>query len=357
MESSIARSGRVQRVSEVLQALRDWSERMGEHVSREDLLHLEPYHVGLAMQRFIDPEQRITDWSEDPDARDPELIEALLQAVRPLARRVFDLRVEGLEHVPTEGPALIVANHNGGLLPLDTLFTLLALWDGLGPERELNMLGHDLLGADEVGRRIFTGLGIIRAHPERAARALEAGRLVLVYPSSEHESFRPFWERDRVPDVDRMGFIRLALQQGVPIIPLVTAGTHEQLVVLTRGRRLARAMGLRRMLRAETFPIVWALPWGITSGYVPYLPLPAQTTLRFGPPIAWPELDPSAAEERAACHRCRDEVRAVMQGMLDELYAERVPVLGERAPRLRARARRVRERVERRLASDRPDST
>jgi 1-acyl-sn-glycerol-3-phosphate acyltransferase len=350
-------AGRVQRVRELLQALRGWSERMGAHVSREDLLHLEPYHIGLAMQRFIDPEQRITDWSEDLDARDPELIETLLQAVRPLSRRVFGLEVQGLEHVPAEGPALIVANHNGGLLPLDTLFTLLALWDGLGPERELNMLGHDLLGADEVGRRIFTGLGIIRADPERAARALEAGRLVLVYPSSEHDSFRPFWERDRVSEVDRDGFVRLALRQGVPIIPLVSVGTHEQLVVLTRGRRLAKALGLRRMLRAETFPIVWALPWGITSGYVPYLPLPAQTTLRFGPPITWPDRGPEQAEDRACRLRCRDEVRATMQSMLDQLYAERVPVLGERAPRLQARAQRLRERVERRLAPGRPGNT
>jgi 1-acyl-sn-glycerol-3-phosphate acyltransferase len=339
------RSGRRQRANERLEAMRAWAERMGDHLTPQDLLHLEPFHVLLVMLRFIVPDLRITDWSEDLDARDPALIETVLEAVRPVARRVFGLRVEGLEHVPTEGPALIVANHNGGLLPLDTLFTLLALWDAQGPERELNMLGHDLLGADEVGRRIFSGLGIIRANPDRAARALEAGRLVLVYPSSEHDSFRPFWERDRVPAVDRTGFIRLALQQGVPIVPLVSAGTHEQLVVLARGRRLARALGLRRLLRAETFPIVLALPWGITSGYVPYLPLPAQTTLRFGPPIRWPGLDPAQAEDEDTRRRCRDEVCTTMQAMLEELYAGRVPVLGDRVPGLEKRAEDLRGRA------------
>jgi 1-acyl-sn-glycerol-3-phosphate acyltransferase len=338
---------RLPRAGESFEAARGWAERMGTHVSPSELLHLEPFHVLLTMLRFIDPQRRITDWSEDLDARDPQLIETVLQAVRPVAQRIFGLRVEGLEHVPTEGPALIVANHNGGLLPLDTLFTVLALWDSQGPDRELNMLGHDLLGADEVGRRIFTGLGIIRADQERASRALEAGRLVLVYPSSEHDSYRPFWERDRVPRVDRTGFVKLALRQGVPIIPLVSVGTHEQLLVLARGRRIARAMGLQRWLRAEAFPIVWALPWGITSGYVPYLPLPAQTTLRFGPPITWPEHGPKQAEDGAVCCRCRDDVSACMQEMLDELNRDRIPILGDRAHRLEERLRQAWERRKR----------
>lgn len=307
-----------------------WSQRAGRFVQPTDLLHAEPFHVLLTMLRFVNPEWRITDWSEDLDQRDPEFVDVVADAVRELAHKVFALEVQGLEHLPTEGPALIVANHNGGILPLDGLFTGLAIRDHLGPQRELNFLGHDLLGSDEMGRRLFTKLGVIRADPDCAAAALRRGRLVLVYPSSELESWRPWSQKDRIVLEGRTGFIRLALKEGVPIVPLVSVGTHEQLVVLARGRRIAKALGLKRILRAEAVPIVFALPWGVTLGYVPYLPLPAQTTLRFGPPISWPELAPEQAEDPMVRRRCQEEVRVAMQQMLDELYEGRVPILGER---------------------------
>ena len=135
----------------------------------------------------------------------------------------------------------------------------------------------------------------------------------------------------------RKGFLRLALATGVPIVPVVSAGTHEQLIVLTRGDRLAKLLGMHRWARAFVCPIVFALPWGVTSGFVPYLPLPAQTTLAFGHPIAWPELSPGDADDPAVLDRCYAEVEAKMQSLLDELTERRVPFLG--APRSAAAAR------------------
>jgi len=311
-------------------AMDAWSKRAGRFVGPTDLLHAEPFHVLATMVRFLNPAWRDTEWSGDLDGRDGEFVDVVLDAVRELAHRGFSLKVEGIEHVPAEGPALVVANHNGGILPLDALFTLLAIRDHLGVERELNMLGHDLLGSDEVGRRLFTKLGIIRADPSCAAEALRRGRLVLVYPSSEHDSWRPWSERNRIVLGGRTGFLRLALREGVPIVPLVTAGTHEQLVVLSRGRRLARALRLKRLIRAEAVPIVFALPWGVTLGYVPYLPIPAQTTLRFGPPLAWPDLCPDDAADPDVLDRCLRQVRDTMQDLLDELYIGRVPIIGDR---------------------------
>ena len=83
-------------------------------------------------------------------------MDLILDPIRELAHRGFALKVEGLEHLPAEGPALIVGNHNGGIMPLDSFFTALAIRDHFGVERELNVLGHDLLGSDEVGKRVFT---------------------------------------------------------------------------------------------------------------------------------------------------------------------------------------------------------
>jgi len=312
----------------------DWFARARRHVDATDLLHLmDPFHVLFAVIGYANPAWRKTDWGRYLDERDPEFVDVILDAVRPIARHYFAMRVRGIENVPTEGPALIVANHNGGVLMMDSFFTALAIRDHLGVERELNALGHDLLAADDTMRRILNQMGVIRASHETAAHALRAGRLVLVYPGSDKDSWRTWRERSRIYLEGRAGFIRLALREGVPIVPLVTAGTHEQLVVLRRGRRIAKALRLDKALRNEAFPIVWSLPFGVTTGFFPYIPLPAQTTLSFGAPITWPELDPADADRDDVVQRCQTDVREQMQGMLDELHEHRIPILGERFSR------------------------
>jgi len=271
--------------------------------------------------------------ADDPSARDPELVALLLELARFLGRHYFRLEVRGVDHVPARGPVLLVGNHNGGFLPMDGFFTSLAILDRFGPERALYGLAHDFLFYDALLRRYAMRIGLLRAGHDSARHAFEHGDMVLVYPGSDFETFRPWRERDRVVLGDRKGFLRLALGTGVPIVPVVSAGTHEQFIVLTRGDRLAQLLHMHAWARTFVCPIVLALPWGITSGFVPYLPLPAQTTVTFGPPMTWPDLGPSAADDPAALDRCYRDVEQRMQTMLDELYAGRRPFLGQ--PRLR----------------------
>jgi hypothetical protein len=113
------------------------------------------------------------------------------------------------------------------------------------------------------------------------------------------------------------------------VIPVVSVGTHEQFVVLATGRRIARRFRLKRLIRSEAFPVTLALPWGLTSGFFPYLPLPAQTSIQFGEPLRWPELDASAADDPEIVERCFRQVEGRMQTMLDELNDGRVPVVGK----------------------------
>ena len=119
------------------------------------------------------------------------------------------------------------------------------------------------------------------------------------------------------------GARQVVLRERVPIVPVVSRGTHEQFRVLARGDAFARLIRLHEWARAEVFPIVLSLPWGLTSGFVPYLPLPSPTTLAFGEPLAWPELDAAAANDPAVVRRCYEDVRARMQSLLDGLYADR----------------------------------
>jgi 1-acyl-sn-glycerol-3-phosphate acyltransferase len=172
--------------------------------------------------------------------------------------------------------------------------------------------------------------GCLAASPASAARAFAAGNLVLVYPGSDRDTFRPFRARYRIELGGRVGFVRTALRARVPIVPVVSTGTHEQFVVLARGDALARALGLRRWLRTDVFPVALAVPWGLTSGFLPYVPLPARTTLAFAPALRWPELPPAAADDPAVVARCYAEVRDAMQSALDRLARDHRPWIGPR---------------------------
>ncbi len=266
--------------------------------------------------------------ADDPSERDPEFVRLLLDFFRMVGRYYFRLEVRGVENVPPAGPVLLVGNHNAGLLPADGFFTALAIWDRFGPSRAVYALAHDLLFHDPTLRRYALRLGILRAGHDGARRAFARRDMVLVYPGSDLDTFRPWSARNRIVLGGRKGFLKLALAAGVPIVPVVSAGTHEQLIVLTRGDRLATLLGMHRWARTSVCPIVFALPWGVTSGFVPYLPLPAQTTVAFGRPMAWPALSPDDADDPAVLERCYAEVEEKMQSLLDELTERRVPFLG-----------------------------
>ena len=104
---------------------------------------------------------------------------------------------------------------------------------------------------------------------------------------------------------------------------------HEQLIVLARGDKLARLLRAHVWARTEVLPLVWSLPWGVTTGFLPYLPLPAQTTVAFGAPISWPGLGPADADRPEVLERCYREVETAMQASLDRLAHKRRFLLGQ----------------------------
>lgn len=292
---------------------------------------LSPPRLVARFARFALRHHRGRDRKQPIDVRDrdPELISLLCDLWRVLGNRYFRLRIDGIEHVPPTGPALLVGNHCGGLLPSEGFFTALAIHDHLGPERAVYALGHDFLFDDPILRRYAARLGILRAGHESARLAFAAGGCVLVYPGSDLDTFRPFRDRGKIVLGGRTGFLALALRERVPIIPIVTAGTHEQLIVLARGDRLARLVHAHEWARTEVFPIVFSLPWGVTTGFLPYLPLPAQTTVSFLPAMTWPELDATSAARPDVLARCYAEVERAMQVGLDRITHDRRFLFGQ----------------------------
>jgi 1-acyl-sn-glycerol-3-phosphate acyltransferase len=156
--------------------------------------------------------------------------------------------------------------------------------------------------------------------------ALDHGSALLVYPGGDEETYRPSWESDQINFANRTGFVRLALEHGVPIVPVVAIGGQETALFLGRGRRLARWLHLDRTLRLKVLPPVVGPPALFTILDLPIrFPLPAKITIEVMPPI-------DLRAELGSAPDVREGYRAVtemMQETLTRLGEERtLPVLG-----------------------------
>src|SRR6476469_6857224 len=255
----------------------------------------------------------------DLDERDPDYIRENLPRLWLLASLWFRGEVRGLGNIPEEGAVLLVGNHAGGNLTPDTTVFQLAFSAYFGVERAFYQLAHNLV-LSMPGLGFLRKYGTVAASPENAERALSTGAALLVYPGGDYEVHRPSWERNKVDFGGRKGFIRLALEQDVPIVPVVGVGGQETALFLTRGEHLARAFGLDRLLRLKVLPLSLALPWGLNVGdMLGHIPLPAKITVEALPPIHLRE----EFGENPDLDEVYDHILAEMQGKLDELAAER----------------------------------
>jgi 1-acyl-sn-glycerol-3-phosphate acyltransferase len=259
------------------------------------------------------------------DDRDPDFIRERLPGLWLLASLWFRGEVRGLGNIPEEGPVLLVGNHSGGNLTPDTSVFTLAFSAYFGVERRFYQLAHNLV-LSTPGLGFLRRFGTVAASPENAARALRSGAAVLVYPGGDHEVHRPTWEGAKVDFAGRRGFVRLALEHDVPIVPVVSIGGQETALFLSRGGGLARALGLDRALRLKVLPISIALPWGLNVGdFLGHVPLPAKITVEALPPIHLREqFGPEPDVDEVYDHLVR-----LMQETLDALAAERrLPIIG-----------------------------
>jgi 1-acyl-sn-glycerol-3-phosphate acyltransferase len=261
----------------------------------------------------------------DLDERDPDYIRDSLPRLWLASSLYFRGEVRGLGNIPETGPVLLVGNHSGGNLTPDTTVFTLAFHAYFGVERAFYQLAHNLV-LSLPGLGALRKYGTVAASPENARKALESGAALLVYPGGDYEVHRPSWERHKVDFDGRKGFIRLALEHDVPIVPVVSAGGQETALFLTRGEGLARTLGLDRAFRLKVLPISLALPWGLNIGdMLGHIPLPAKITVEALPPIHLRDEfgpDPDLDE-------VYDHVMRLMQETLDALGSERrFPVLG-----------------------------
>ncbi len=233
----------------------------------------------------------------------------------------FDAEVRGLEQLPKSGPMLVVGNHSGGIFTPDTSALYAAWYKERGMVQPLMGLAFDAAFTWPGIGDVLPKIGQMPASHENAHAAFEAGASLLVYPGGAHEVFRPWTERNKVDLNGRKGFIKLALRAGVPVVPVVGHGGHHTAVVLARGERIARLLGMNR-LRIAVCPIMLQFPWGVWFAGPPCVPIPAKITMQAHAPMAWSHLTPEDAEDPAVVDACYKEISALMQTTMDQLAAE-----------------------------------
>ena len=256
------------------------------------------------------------DYEVDESGFDPDFHASVLMPVsRAVYRDWFRVQMRGLEHVPAEGPALVVANHSG-VLPLDAIMLQSGLYDEHPAHRNLRLLGADLVYAIPGLASLARKSGHTRACPAEAARLLAAGELVGVFPEGFKGIGKPFSERYQLQRFGRNGFAATAIRAGVPIIPCAIVGAEEIYPMIGNAGSLARILGL------PYFPVTPLFPW---LGPLGAIPLPSNWIIEFCPPVPTGEYAAAGSAGPAAVNELGSKVRDIIQQRIDQLVVERGP--------------------------------
>lgn len=254
------------------------------------------------------------DYTVDEFGFDSHLNSAVfLPLLRVLFNSWFRVEVSGIENLPAEGAALIVANH-AGVLPFDGLMTSVAVKDHHPTHRDLRLLAADLVFDLPMVGQAARKAGHTMACTSDAHRLLAAGELTAVFPEGYKGLGKQFKDRYKLQRFGRGGFVSAALRTKAPIVPCSIVGSEEIYPMVADVKLVARLLGL------PYFPITPLFPAGGPLGLVP---LPSKWHIQFGEPISTEGHDESAADDPMVTFELTDQVRETIQHTLYQLLAGR----------------------------------
>jgi 1-acyl-sn-glycerol-3-phosphate acyltransferase len=260
---------------------------------------------------------------------DPTLVHKVARLYLPILERYHRAEFLGMENIP-DGPFLGVGNHTG-IHFMPESFLWLCKYHADAGHRPMYTLVHDFVYrmADKLGLPLHA-LGILDAEKGSAYEALQEGCAVTVYPAGDRDNAKPFWERNEIDFFGHTGYVTLALNAGVPIVPVVGVGGGESVFTLASGSRIAEWTGLKKYLKIHTWPIYWSFPFGWHVGHFPALglPLPTQVTVSVLEPIATSGYGEDAANDPMIVAELNAKVLRAMQAEVDRLVKGRIPVIG-----------------------------
>jgi 1-acyl-sn-glycerol-3-phosphate acyltransferase len=239
----------------------------------------------------------------------------------------FRMEVRGWHRLP-DPPCLVVGIHAGGILPIDAYAFGFSWFREFGHERMPRGTAHDFLMDAPLIGDFLKKIGTIPASHEGILGALDQGEDVILYPGGDLDALRPWRKRDEVIFGGRKGWIRMALEAQVPIVPVANIGGSDTLFVLTEGRGIAKTLRLDKLIRAKTFPLGLGFPLGFAPASIPQIPLPAKLRSEILEPIYLGGEEGRRFDDEYV-ERKEQDVVAALQAGVDRLAKRRsFPILG-----------------------------
>jgi 1-acyl-sn-glycerol-3-phosphate acyltransferase len=250
------------------------------------------------------------------------LDEQTIRHARPvleyLRRHYWRVDVAGIDELPADGPVLLVANRSG-ILPYDGLMISHVVAESISERCRPRFLVADWLITLPFVQPFLARVGGVRACRENADRLLRTGRSVVAFPEGLKGAGKVFRQRYRLKRFGRGGVVRVAIEVGVPMVPVAVIGAEEAHPVLFKMETLARSIGVSFIPVTPTFPALG--PLGL-------LPLPSKWSIRFGTPIETEHLGARTAQDELLVSRMTEELRSEIQTMVDEDLRSRPGIWG-----------------------------
>jgi 1-acyl-sn-glycerol-3-phosphate acyltransferase len=252
---------------------------------------------------------RLASYDIDALGLDPVLAELAWHIGNALYFEYFHVRVEGIEHVPSMGAAVLAANHGGAAIPYDAAMLQLALLNEPAVPRRVRVVGTEVFNMMPFVSHLYRKIGAAYASRQDARWVLGNGQLLGVFPEGVRGFQKPVSESYRLRRFGRGGFASLAAEVGAPVVPVAILGSEETHPALFTSRTLAKAVRTVFPDQRVEEMAVWVNP----------IPLPVRWMIRFLPPVptAPGPLDGLAALELA------ERVRTQIQAALDEMITLR----------------------------------
>jgi 1-acyl-sn-glycerol-3-phosphate acyltransferase len=249
----------------------------------------------------IEPDRHVDDWGRS------ERVEGFVD--RTLLEFLYHLwfrcEVEGVGHVPLEGPALLVANH-AGALPAGAWMIAKSIREEHPRTRPVTVAIDRGLAQYPGAGMILAKLGAVAAHPANLHRLLyDERRLVLGFPEAGGGAPRAFRHRYRLRRFDEAPLVEAALLARAPIVPVAVVGAEEAQPAIAPVQLVRRLIGPLALLLA-------------TPGY-----LPAKLRIRFLAPVRTDDMGPAPWRDRGVVRRLSEDLRATLQHELLDLIGQR----------------------------------